>query len=210
MDNKGSLDIRKLESISNEMSAHRNEIIEMEKGFIRCAFGFVTIAIGLIGLILGKDIISNDILRDTLILCFTQIEFFIALVALALLSNLSIHAAYISCLEKKVNSLCQETILCWESELSPRYIFHPRGSYFWITFLLIIFFLSTYFFLIYMTFRALNGFGWKIFFTIETVILAVLLALILFERQKVIRHTEGLMDLHAQQNNAVDAAKPRD
>ncbi len=73
-----------------------------------------------------------------MLFALSQVEFFLAMFILALISNQNVHAGYIKALERKINHMCGEFLSCWELEATAKFLFHRRGSFLWINAVIIV------------------------------------------------------------------------
>lgn len=132
-------DDSKLQVMCKERDSLRLEIIEVEKHVYRSVFAFVTLAGVAASIYWNPSVVADTKARAALFFVLGQGEFFIALVVLLSVTTMLVHSGYAKTLEERINSLCQESLVLWESEVTPTFLFHPRGLYFCSYIILILF-----------------------------------------------------------------------
>ena len=83
----------------------------------------------------------------------SQILFLLVLFAGACFANANVHVGHIRSLEKQINKITGVPLLIWESELTPRFLFSPRGAFFWACIILYVTIFGSFFFLMLVTLR---------------------------------------------------------
>lgn len=143
-----------IDTILHERDGLRAELIEYEKSMHRSIFAFVAIGGVAMSIHFNKGAASNFTDGPILLFLLSQIEFFLSLFGMALIAGQSMHAGYISALEKKLNELAGATASIWESEIVPHYMMHPRGSFFFANLLLTFFSIAIFLAFVYLVISA--------------------------------------------------------
>lgn len=112
----------KVEAICKERSDLRSEMIGFEQSMHKAMFSFIALLAVFAGLYWKKEIVPDDTTRRSLLIVITQLQFFLALFVVGIAHCVTVAAAYIGALEKKINELADETISLWDSKVSPAYI----------------------------------------------------------------------------------------
>ncbi len=116
--------------LAQERSELRDEMVVAQKSLHSVLLGFATIIAAGLGLVSSKGV-GDDWLGPV---CFalSQLEFLLGVYAASLILGISAHAAYVRCIEDKINELAAEKrLLVWETEVGATQYSWPAGIFRW-------------------------------------------------------------------------------
>jgi len=178
--------------MSEERGGLRSEIMDMQKSMHQVVFAFVTVAGLVAGLYWNQQIVPDKTARNFLLFALTQVDYFFGLFLISLASNQNVHAAYIRALEGEINRLCGRPVNLWETSLTKRYLFSPRGAFFWIIGAGLVFLFVVFGFLVVVAFPAINTFLGGALLVLELSSLAAFAIWTLFETHFVTKYAESM------------------
>lgn len=180
-----------IDAINHERDGLRAEIIEYERSMHRAVLAFVTVAGIAAGFYFQKTGALDPSEKSTIFFMLSQVECFLSLFGIQLIAAQNMHAGYIRALEKKLNQLSGGTISIWESEIVPRYMGHPRGSFFWANVLFILSLVIVFVLFVYAAFSHINQMVYGIVLVVELLALLILLLFVAFDPDKIAKFAES-------------------
>jgi hypothetical protein len=125
---------KKIEVLCKEKDDHRNEISEMNKVLNNDFWLFLSVSASIITLFWnddGKMWPNITISRKAIIIVLTQVEFVLYLHTMISWILQRINSGYIAALEEKINDMCVEKLVFWESEMAQTFVANTKSSLFW-------------------------------------------------------------------------------
>ena len=167
----------KVQSLCSERDGLRREIILMEKSMHQCAFTFLLVAGAWAGILVQARAISADKLIDPgmILMIISQIEVFMALFAILLMSNMNVHAGYIRAIETKINLLAADKLNCWETEVTKKYLFCIKAPFGVTTGGIALLASVCFILLVILSGPKFNSMFWGIFITVEAIFVIAML-----------------------------------
>lgn len=183
----------KIDLLCREKRELRDEILEMQKSMHKVVFSFVTVAIAVIGVYYGDFFLQSSSYKDYFIFILIQVEFVFSLFLTSLIAHQSVSAGYIAVIEQKINYLCNEQLLIYESKIVKEYIFGTKGPFFYTTLLIVLFVFCIFVFLLFVGISIVKSYLISTILVIEVMSILLLLAWAFRNSQQVIKTAQELM-----------------
>lgn len=140
---------KKLDILLDEKSEVNSIKLEMQKFLTKLVIIFLTLFATTAGIIINEEIIKDPDLQQSVMFILSQVELFIAALALVIGCKILVCSSHMRAMENKINELCGVTINIWESEIVHNYIYGIKGFFFWISIILIVIISGLYFIIYY-------------------------------------------------------------
>lgn len=133
-------DIVKIDFLYKEKEGLREEIILLLATNYKTIFTYFLISLSFVGVYFDLIIQqSNPILKGYLLLIITQFGYFTALFLLSVTTNMNVHGGYIRGIEHCINQISDgEIVTKWETSFVSKYLWSPKGVFFYIESIMII------------------------------------------------------------------------
>lgn len=185
--------MKKIEILVNENNLTSNAVNSLSKILYYCLFYFLISLGAFIGLLYKNNLAPR--LSYSIIILIGQVEFIIVLVSLSLASDMILHAAYTSYLEKSINQKIKENLIFWENLISDNFIRHSKG---------VVFQSNRILYIIYcLSFISISAFGFIDFNTVQLSIRIMLAVVQLIEGTIIFILVKKLMGEYKRVNQLI-------
>jgi len=141
---------QKIEILSQEREKMRDESISLGQRIHKTIIIYFTIAIAIIGLSFKENIFPSKNNLEIIVFFLSQIEFFLAILCITIISNQHVHAGYLQAIETKINVELKSKLLIWENHITKKFLYGSGSAFYFGTVLYTLIFTLIFVYMIYL------------------------------------------------------------